>query len=69
MTMSGPELRAALLALGLSQSQFAALTGNARQTISSRLNGDPRYPPKRSDETIIRLARGESLAALLRDIS
>jgi hypothetical protein len=35
--MTGPELRAALDELGLTQGQFAELTGEHRVTISSRI--------------------------------
>lgn len=68
MAMSGTELKSALRALGLTQAEFAKLKGEHRTTISGRIHGRPGYPPSRSDETIVRLARGEPIDQLLREL-
>ncbi len=66
--MTGPDLRAALRDLGLTQAEFASLTGECRETISNRVTGKPGYPIPRYVETMIRLVRGESLDALLHEV-
>lgn len=65
--MTGTELRAALRDLGLTQAEFASLTGEHRATISNRVRGRKGYPIPQSVETIVRLAQGYSLDELLRD--
>ena len=69
MIMTPIELRSARLALGLTQAEFARLSGQRRETVSNKERGNPRYPIQQSDETIIRLARGENLDALLRELA